>query len=356
MIHHIHTVDFCDMLARAIPRDAGITVVDAGAHVGAVSARILEAFPNARVHAFEPAPGPFAELSSAGRPNLVPVAAALGPERGEIDLHVTANPHFSSTLRPSALGRTRFEGSNEVVETVRVEMQTLGGYAASRGLSSIDLLKLDVQGAELGVLRGLGDLPVRAVYAEAQLEPAYDGAATLTDIDLFLRGRGLRLHQVHNLMTRGADLQTVQLDALWLDAELLEAVRSAPLEAVTPPWVAAFERTIERVRRGGHGRVAVYGAGTHTRTLAAAGALSPLLETGAAPELIAVVDDDPERQGSRFEHGPVGLPIIGRDELVERGVTAVVLSSDSFEQQMWEQTADLRAAGTGVYRIYAPEA
>lgn len=87
--------------------------------------------------------------------------------------------------------------------------------------------------------------------------------------------------------------------------------------------------------------VALYGAGTHTRAIGAALMDPPV-------EIVAILDDDPTRQGRRLWGYPVAAPA----EAARLGVRAVVLSSDSMERRLWERAAPLRAAGIEVIRLY----
>lgn len=350
MIHRLFETDAFEMLARGIPRDRLIVALDIGAHVGAISTRIREVFPNSRVFSFEPAGGPFAELEKRASHDqgICPVRMALGDRDGEIVLRETANPLLTSVLPPTERTREGSFGAAEVVAESRVPMARLETWAQGAGVDRVDLIKLDVQGYELGVLRGAGALlgGVLAVYAEAHVEPAYEGAATFSEIDLFLRGHGLVLHQIHEVTTSGDDLQTLQVDGLWVRGDLLEKIRRSPLESVTPPWARALLGALTRCAASGLGRVALYGAGTHTRSL------EPWLGAGdARVRIVAVIDDDPSLAGGTV----AGLPVIGPGEIGRHGVEGVILSTDMFEPELWKKTRPLRRAGVPVFRLYGPE-
>jgi len=68
-----------------------------------------------------------------------------------------------------------------------------------RGNPAIQLMKFDIQGAELKALRGATCLlggPTLLVYAEIWFNPAYDGAAIYSEVDLFLREYGFVLYDI----------------------------------------------------------------------------------------------------------------------------------------------------------------
>lgn len=139
---------------------------DIGAHVGDRAASFLRL--GARVVALEPQPAVFRVLrlihGRTRRAVLLPLAA--GAEEGEAEMFVnTANPTVSTTSRNLVDTAPRAaEWRNEVWDgRLRVPMTTLDRLVARHGLP--DFAKIDVEGHELEVLRGLGR-PLRALSFE----------------------------------------------------------------------------------------------------------------------------------------------------------------------------------------------
>ena len=128
---------------------------------------------------------------------------------------------------------------------------------------------------------------------------------------------------------------------------LEEALAAGLSEPLLPPAKpsAALLAAFLKLATAGHHRVGVYGAGTHTR--AAGGALAD-----PPVEVVCVIDDDPRRAGRRL----FGFPILSAAAALGLGLDAVVLSSDSFEDELWTGAAGLRAAGIPVLRLYGGEA
>ncbi len=121
--------------------------IDVGANQGAVLARMVELAPRGRHVAFEPIP----ELCQALRerfPGVDVRGSALSDQAGSSTFsHVLGAPAFSGLrLRedlPSDAGQVRHLS----VEVDRLDDVLAPGYAPA-------VLKIDVEGAELGVLRG----------------------------------------------------------------------------------------------------------------------------------------------------------------------------------------------------------
>jgi FkbM family methyltransferase len=178
------------------------TVVDVGANVGQFSLLAWELFPGAKIHAFEPQQGPaevFLKLfppSSAAKLHR----AAIGTRAGESEMH-TSRRHDSSSLLPISQAMTTVFPGTEEIGRERVAVAPLAAFLAPEDIAAPALLKIDVQGAELDVLRGCGELleRFRYVYVELSFVVLYVGQALADEVIAYLAGRGFRLRGVHNL-------------------------------------------------------------------------------------------------------------------------------------------------------------
>jgi FkbM family methyltransferase len=129
----------------------GMIVVDAGAHVGQYTV-IASALVGAegRVHAFEPDPETFRQLQANVALNRCrnvacnPVALSRDDGTATLFLSDVSNVGGNS-LRPTVCYRGR---------RTEVRLQTLDRYAMSATLPRLDVLKADVEGAELFLLQG----------------------------------------------------------------------------------------------------------------------------------------------------------------------------------------------------------
>jgi len=132
---------------------AGDTVLDVGGHVGVHAlgaARRLRELGGGRVIAFEPTPDSAAAIRAGAARNglAVEVAeAALGEEEGEIE--VRGDPRYSAH---DAGVRSQF-GDGEVI--ARAPVTTLDAWAEEHRLERLDVVKIDIEGAEILALRGM---------------------------------------------------------------------------------------------------------------------------------------------------------------------------------------------------------
>ena len=108
---------------------------------------------------------------------------ALSDSEGTATLYLTADPQSASLYPPNldAVRRHPELARHEPHGTVTVATTTLDRWAESAHAAPIDILKIDVQGAELNVLRGAqASLPaVRALELEVEFQPPLRRPATL---------------------------------------------------------------------------------------------------------------------------------------------------------------------------------
>ncbi|NBX37510.1 MAG: FkbM family methyltransferase [Planctomycetes bacterium] len=172
-------------------------VLEIGAHHGTHTRMLLEAFPAAVIHAFEPDPRAIEMHRKSvqhSRATLHPLA--IGAVNGRAEFHV------SSGLPPGIDPLTAAEypkgwdqsGSLRVpkehrtvhpwcrfVRSISVEVRTLDAWAAKHALGTIDFIWADMQGAEGDLVRGGVDSlkRTRFLYCEYSDQELYEGEPTL---------------------------------------------------------------------------------------------------------------------------------------------------------------------------------
>lgn len=194
-----------------------VTVVDVGANVGQFSLLVRALNRDARILAFEPLPDAAARYRRvfAGDAKVTLFQAAIAPETGRATMHVSASADSSSLLPISGRQAELFPGTEEVGVT-DVDAGPLSQFIGREDLAAPALLKIDVQGFELEVLRGAGDLlgSFEHVYVEASFEALYEGQALAAEVIAHMTGAGYVEAGRYNLST-GPDGAPVQADFLF---------------------------------------------------------------------------------------------------------------------------------------------
>ncbi len=134
----------------------GMVVLDVGANIGHYTLLAAKrVYPGGFVHAFEPAPAEYHELNAnVGLNRLENVLAnqlAICDREGEATLQICQG----GLGLYNSLGAPLREGN---VVSVQVRCTTLDSYVRSAGIGKVDLLKMDVEGAELAAIRGAAAL------------------------------------------------------------------------------------------------------------------------------------------------------------------------------------------------------
>jgi len=140
-----------DLVQGQVLADDSPSVVDIGANIGQFAFAVQTFYPSARIVSFEPGEVAYERLERnlGDHPHITLSPLAISDEIGlatffERDLNVT------SSLIPPSVDDTTVGRDGTIVNEHVVETATLD----SLDLAEIDLLKIDVEGAELEVLRG----------------------------------------------------------------------------------------------------------------------------------------------------------------------------------------------------------
>ena len=204
-----------------------IRIIDAGAMtVGEEVYASLTKRGRADVLGFEAVAEECAKLSAGADSNhrYLPYAVADGRRR---TLHVCALPMTSSLYEPNRDLLDLYQALGDLVQvTSRIEMDTvrLDDIPEAHGA---DLLKMDVQGAELDILAGAKEVlkEVLVVHAEVEFVPLYKDQPLFGDVDRELRNSGFYFHRFTAItgralkpMLRDNDPLKQMGQMLWADA------------------------------------------------------------------------------------------------------------------------------------------
>jgi FkbM family methyltransferase len=140
-----------DILTKKILKrtlHSGSSCVDVGAHKGEVLQTILQFAPQGKHFAFEPIPSLYERLKHKMGNHVRVYPYALSNQEGLTTFHLVKDDPAYSGLR-----RRLYKSENTEVEEIEVEVKRMDDLLASRN-QPIHLMKIDVEGGELDVLRG----------------------------------------------------------------------------------------------------------------------------------------------------------------------------------------------------------
>lgn len=186
---HLDIIGFC----------APATLIDVGANKGQFSVAVRALFPHATIHAFEPLPAAAdryeAVFAQDSRAHLHRVA--IGATAMTTRFYVTDREDSSSLLKPGAGQKAAFGVCT--AREIEVEVKPLESVIDTVGLTAPVMMKIDVQGAELDVLKGIASLDrYDFIYVELSFVELYEGQPLLDDVEHYLKSVGFTLRGVSN--------------------------------------------------------------------------------------------------------------------------------------------------------------
>lgn len=183
------------------------TVLDVGSWHLKQTIEMLNAFPEAQVHAFEPEPENFnlcrqthlslgSELGN--RVKVWRIAASskteslefysIDPTQGDSNAGAASRFKFKPGMNGS------FYNQNWVQKPLTVQGMKLDDWQKLYEVGPVDLIWIDVQGGELDAFRGADSMldNVKIIFTEVGLEAYYDGQSLKPQIDEYLGSKGFR--------------------------------------------------------------------------------------------------------------------------------------------------------------------
>ena len=164
-------------------------VLHIGGHRGQEATTYARA--NARVIWFEALEGVYLELikNLKNFPKQQAIHALLGDEEKVVNFHVASNDGMSSSIYPFA-ENNGFQLS--MTESVPLKMKRLDSLLTPDQAGNYPHWVIDVQGAELSVLRGAGRLldSCQTIDVEVSTFDVYEGGVNFAELDKFLRREG----------------------------------------------------------------------------------------------------------------------------------------------------------------------
>jgi FkbM family methyltransferase len=194
------------LLRRLAPHGCSV-VLDVGANLGDWAAAAAAALPGATVHCFELDLGTRERLTArfAGSNRFVVAPTGLDRTAGRVEYdYYTTEPALTSLVR---LPHTQPSVRREAV------VGTGDGYLAQAGIEAVDLLKIDVEGAEGRVLGGFEITLARRAIRMVQFEYGLANVASrtlLADMSELLDSHGFAIGR---LFADGVDFASYELTA-----------------------------------------------------------------------------------------------------------------------------------------------
>ena len=200
------------------------TVLDIGGNVGRFSKTMEYLFPHAHIHAFEPLPSCFDQMTTlmAGYDKYQGYNIGLGDADGVLDMEESSHNPSSSLLPMADLHKKAFPKASESM-TKKVQVRKLDDIAPELNLGDHILIKVVVQGYEKKVIEGGLSTFAKAklLMLELSFQELYEGQPFFDDIYQLIKPLGFRFYGNMGLMKHPVTGIPLDADCIFVNESLV---------------------------------------------------------------------------------------------------------------------------------------
>ncbi len=194
------------------------TIIDIGANEGQFASEILKIFPAAEIYCFEPLPGVFEKLklNFIGHGNMHFHNIGLGEKEEEIEIFENEYSPSSSLMEMLDLHKKNFNFAVKSEPKI-ISLQRLDNFYSEIKKGSL-LIKIDVQGYEMHVIRGGEEMIKQAdlIIIETTFQRLYKGQPLFNDLYQYFTANGFYFAGNVQQLLSPVDKQILQADSVFI--------------------------------------------------------------------------------------------------------------------------------------------
>jgi FkbM family methyltransferase len=206
-------------------------IFDVGAHHGESVTYLKPIFPKASIYSFEPDPNSFDVLASAAIEGVTYYNLAFSDADGTATFYRNKISHTNSLYKVNlnstdSISITKAKAENDVQffdnfnEETIVPTSRLDSFMQKSSVNMIDLLKIDVQGAECSVLEGGKEKTLkntRVIVLEISFYDYYEHRTSFMDVEKILLPLGFRLFSISEISNNPMNGRTDWAEVVYMN-------------------------------------------------------------------------------------------------------------------------------------------
>ena len=197
----LHLIKDFVSVSKNFVKDEDVEVIfDLGSRDACESLALSKMYPNAKVYAFECNPNMrnVMDMVTEGEPNITWVEKAVTHYTGSMKFNMIAESNEDYNPGASSIWRLSKEGyaaeKKPAVQEVSVESTRLDDWMKDNSIPKVDLIWMDLQGAEIKAMEGLGAFleDVKVIHTEVELRRYYEGSSLSGEVERWFRERNFK--------------------------------------------------------------------------------------------------------------------------------------------------------------------
>jgi FkbM family methyltransferase len=222
-----------EKLIQKLVKNKTPVLFDIGAHHGETVQYLKELFEKSTIYSFEPDPESFQILSSKAVSGVYYYNLALSDADGSSIFYRNKVSHTNSLLKVNLksedsikIATSKAKGDGQYISEFNFESQvdtiTLDSFAKVNFIENVDLLKIDVQGAESKVLSGGGETLKKTaiVVLEISFFDYYEHQTSFLDVELLLSPLGFKLYSISEISNNPMNGRTDWAEVVYINNNL----------------------------------------------------------------------------------------------------------------------------------------
>ena len=190
---------------------------DVGAHIGESVVYFNKIFHNPLIYSFEPSPKSFEILKNNNYINNICFNYAISNITGNTVFYENEISHTNSLIKINSSSLDSIKKQKTINSEINIKAKRLDDFIIEQKINNIDLLKVDVQGAESLVFEGGQNTlnKTKVVIVENCFFDYYENKGGFFDIEKFLKPKGFSLFTISEISYNPMNGRTDWVEAIY---------------------------------------------------------------------------------------------------------------------------------------------